>query len=147
MKRSKLVFFFAILFSFLVSVAFGETRPMLIVKNLKDEKRVIKKKGGIKALEVKKMIKPKEADLQWDKIIVGQQQIDGATILGVPKDSVLRRMDLRQGDIIIRINDTSLHSQEDLNSAVKKINKTESTLTLEIIRLNEKILLDYKLHW
>src|SRR5688572_27292733 len=122
--------------------------PLLAQKPRPTPTQVIHHKKEVKALEIKKIVKPKEADIQWQKVVVGQQEIDGATLLGVPKDSVWRRMGLRQGDIIIRMNDTDLHSSDDLNKAVKKLDKkTDSTLNLEIIRQNQVILLDYKLNW
>ncbi|MCC6276334.1 MAG: PDZ domain-containing protein [Oligoflexia bacterium] len=84
-------------------------------------------------------------NLRWQRIAVGQEKIDGAEIFDLPKSSALRRMGLRQGDVIVRINGEKVPDATSFKRALML--KDQGTLDLEVLRDQQRVQLQYKINW
>jgi S1-C subfamily serine protease len=102
----------------------------------------------IQAREIKKMTSPEAAhNLKWQRVLMGKEKIDGATLIGVKPGSVWSRLGLQNGDVIIRIKGKEVKSVSDLDKAVSNLNAQDSSLDMKVIREKQEILFDYKLNW
>lgn len=107
------------------------------------------KSRAAKGVEFKNLSSPgAEKHLKWQKVIVGQEPIDGAALVGLPKSSVWKRLGFQSGDVIFKVNEKEVHSSQDLDSALSDIERAQdSSLDVRILRGNHQLILNYQLHW
>jgi S1-C subfamily serine protease len=79
---------------------------------------------------------------------VGQEQIDGAELVGLPKNSAWRRLGFQSGDVILNVNGRKLKNRGDLDEALEGLQKDQKTsIDIKVIRGNQEMLLNYQLSW
>lgn len=87
-------------------------------------------------------------NLKWQKIVTGQEPIDGAALIGLPKGSLWERLGFQNGDVIIHIDGKDVHSIPELDKALSGLRQEQKpTIDFKIIRGNQQMILDYRLQW
>ena len=120
---------------------------LFIISSFSFAKDVVTKKT--KGIEFKNLHKPSETSkIKWQKVIVGQESIDAATLIGVDSKSSWRRLGLQSGDVIINLRGKEVHRPRDLNDALSAIgNDKDESVDLKVLRQDKMILINYKLQW
>lgn len=130
----------------------AQTKPLPRLKDLAGLP-VVKRNMQVKGEDVKALVSPAEnaktgsSKLQWQKVLVGQQAVDLATVAGVSKNSPVRRLALQNGDVILRVAGQEVHSQTDLNRALGALDPRNGKVDFKILRQNQVMVIDYELKW
>lgn len=138
-----LIIFSSLTFAQIPSPLPSPAQKKVTLKQLK----TIHVKAEAKGNDLKALAKPdRKEKISWQKVLVGQQKIDGARLVGLPDSSLWRRIGLQQGDVILHIAGEGVGSEDQLEKALKKVDK-RSTIDFKILRDNQMMLIDYKLEW
>ena len=118
-------------------------RPLKLSKDV----TLIRKHSEAQGIDVKNLAKPENKDkISWQKVVVGQEQINGAQLIGLPKNSSWRRLGLQQGDVVLRVAGEDLNSEKDLDRALEKA-QSHQTIDFKVLRQNTVLLIDYQIRW
>ena len=103
----------------------------------------------VKGIDVKNLAEPgPNKNLKWQKIVTGQEPIDGAALIGLSKNSLWRRLGFQNGDVIIHIDGKDFHSTNELDQALSDLKPDQKqTIDFKIIRGNQQMILNYQLQW
>jgi len=90
----------------------------------------------------------KDISKVWREINIQDYKVDGKLdgfiIKSIAKNSIFKKLGLKKGDIIKKVNNIALKSYADAFGVYKKLNRTKN-LSFEIMRDNQEMELEYEI--